>query len=213
MNVVLDYIQARGLKDGDRLPTELDLALELGLSRRTLRQCLARMELEGQVWRGRRTGTVIGRRRDPKAPSVDRQLTRVSPSGLLQARVAIEPAIAAVAATSASDADLALIEQCLRRTAEAASDQDWVQWDGAFHSAIAEATRNDVFMALVTNFNAIRARPTWRRMQMSSITVDVRRATVAQHRTISEALAARSPEEAQRAMRTHLTAIQDNFFG
>ena len=212
MNVVLDYIRRRGLRDGDRLPTELDLAAELGISRRGLRECLSRMELDGQIWRGRRTGTVVGTRRVPRLPSVDRQLTRGSPSAILQARAVVEPAVATVAATSASETDLATVEHCLRRTAEAANDQDWVQWDGAFHLAIAEATRNEIFVALISGFNAIRARPAWRRLQATSITTEVRRTTVAHHRAIWTALAARSPDEAHRAMRAHMTAIQANFF-
>jgi len=209
---VLAYIEEKDLKAGDRLPPERELSAELGMSRRALRQSLRRLELEGQIWRGRRNGTILGSRPPTAALGIERRLARASPDDILSARIMIEPSIAALAATKGSEADLVSIENCARRTAEAAGDDSWVQWDGAFHLAIAAATRNEVFMALISSFNASRAEGPWRRIRLLAMTADKRRNSVAHHAAICEALRQRSPEDAARAMRRHLAAVQTHIF-
>jgi DNA-binding FadR family transcriptional regulator len=212
VNPVLTYIEQNALKDGDRLPPERDLAAELNISRRSLRQYLTQMELEGQVWRGRRNGTILGRPPATAAVGIDRSFSIASPGDTMESRFAVEPAIAALAATKATEADLSAIETCMRRTAEVLNDDSWVQWDGAFHLAIAEATHNEIFVALVRAFNTARSRPAWREMRIASVTPDKRRNSVAHHRAILNALRQRSPDEASRAMRLHLASVQSNLF-
>jgi DNA-binding FadR family transcriptional regulator len=170
------------------------------------------MELEGQLWRGRRNGTILGRAPATAAAGIDRSFSMASPGDTMESRFAVEPAIAALAATKATEADLNAIETCMRRTAEVLNDDSWVQWDGAFHLAIAEATHNEIFVALVRAFNAARAKPAWSAMRIASITADKRRNSVAHHRAILAALRQRSPDEASRAMRLHLASVQNNLF-
>ena len=200
------------LKEGDRLPPERELAVELSISRRALRQALAQMELNGQVWRGKRNGTILGRRAPATASGVDHSLARASPGDIMEARLTLEPVVAALAASKATAADLEKIENCARRTAEVTDDESWSRWDGAFHLAIAEATHNDVLEALITAFNTARTQPQWRSMRVSLVTPDMRRVTVAWHRAIADALRQRQPEEAGRAMRRHLLAVRDHLF-
>lgn len=212
MNPVIKFIERAELKDGTRLPPERELAITLGLSRRELRRHLSEMELDGLVWRGRRTGTIIGPHTVRRAaPSIDRHMDRGSPGDVIQARLALEPPIAALAAVHSTEADLAIIENCLRRGGELGSDEDWVRWDGAFHLAIAKATRNEIFVALVTGFNVLRGKSSWRTMQARTITPEIRRRTIAQHRAVWIALRDRRPEPAEAAMREHLEAIGRNF--
>ncbi|GGJ35359.1 FadR/GntR family transcriptional regulator [Neoroseomonas lacus] len=210
MNNVVDFIRRNGLHDGDRLPPERELAEALGISRRALREQLTELELAGQLWRERRIGTVLGRRRAATMPGIDRKLMRASPDEILESRLTMEPAIAALAATKATEADLARIGNCMRRTAEVSGDELWVQWDGAFHLAIAEATRNDVLVALTAAFNAARATTRWRSMRVAVITPEKRRRSVAHHRAILDALLGRRPEEAMQAMQHHLLGVRSN---
>lgn len=212
MNQILTYISGKSLKEGDRLPPERELAEELGISRRALRQALADLELTGRIWRGRRNGTFLGRRPPTVALGVERRLGRASPKDILEARLALEPTIAAIAAVTASEGDLATIENCMYRTAEVAGDDAWVQWDGAFHLAIAQATRNEVFVALVTAFNASRAMGPWRRTRIAGITAEKRTRSVALHREIVDALRQRSPDAASEAMRRHILGVKSHIF-
>lgn len=210
-NKLLAFIAQNELAEGDKLPPERELASELGISRRALRHLLTRMELDGQLWRGRRNGTFLGRRTVGPV-SVDQRIVRGSPATVLETRLAIEPAMTAIAAVKATEADLANIETCMRRTAEVKNDEDWIKWDGAFHLAIAKATRNDVLVGLVTAFNEARSSGDWQALRLATITPEKRRNTIAHHRTICEMLRKRSADDASRAMRDHLLNTQRNLF-
>jgi DNA-binding FadR family transcriptional regulator len=210
-NKLMAFIAQNELSEGDKLPPERELASELGISRRALRHLLTRMELDGQLWRGRRNGTFLGRRTVGPV-SVDQRIIRGSPATVLETRLVIEPAMTAIAAVKASEADLANIETCMRRTAEVKNDEDWIKWDGAFHLAIAKATRNDVLVGLVTAFNEARSSGDWQALRLSTITPEKRRRTIAHHRTICDMLRKRSADDASRAMRDHLLNTQRNLF-
>jgi DNA-binding FadR family transcriptional regulator len=210
-NELLDFIAQNELGEGDRLPPERELAGELGISRRALRKILTQMEFDGQIWRGRRNGTFLGRRALGPV-SIDRRIARGSPAAVLEARLVVEPGIAAIAAVNASEADLVAIETCMRRTTEVKDDDAWVQWDGAFHLAIAEATRNDVLVGLVAAFNEARSTGDWQALRIAVITPEKRRRSFAHHRTFCETLRRRSADDASRAMRDHLLTTRRNLF-
>lgn len=210
-NELLAFIAQNELAEGDKLPPERELASELGISRRALRHLLTKMELEGHIWRGRRNGTFLGRRTVGPI-SIDRRIVRGSPASVLEARLVVEPSMTAIAAIKASEADLVNIETCMRRTTEVKNDEDWIKWDGAFHLAIAKATRNDVLIGLVTAFNEARSSGDWQALRLASITSEKRRRTIAHHRTICDMLRKRSADDASRAMRDHLLNTQRNLF-
>jgi DNA-binding FadR family transcriptional regulator len=210
-NELLAFIARNELAEGDKLPPERELASELGISRRALRHLLTRMELDGHIWRGRRNGTFLGGRTVGPL-SVDQRIIRGSPASVLETRLVIEPSMAAIAAVKASEADLAHIDTCMRRTTEVKDDDDWIKWDGAFHLAIAKATRNDVLIALVIAFNEARSSGDWQALRLATITPEKRRNTIIHHRTICDMLRKRSADEASRAMRDHLLTTQRNLF-
>ncbi|MEM6373494.1 MAG: GntR family transcriptional regulator [Pseudomonadota bacterium] len=56
---ILERIQTGALKVGDRLPPEADYAVELGISRSTLRLAFAELEASGVLKRRKRAGTQI----------------------------------------------------------------------------------------------------------------------------------------------------------
>ena len=66
-------IRSGALRPGQRLGAERDLALQLGVSRTTVRQALAALELDGLVKRvpGRGGGTFVAREK------IDRDLSRI----------------------------------------------------------------------------------------------------------------------------------------
>lgn len=75
-------------RPGDRLPPEQDLALQLGVSRGTLRAALERLEHNGLIVRRRGSGTFVGEL--PVSGSFDAGLERLEPYSELAARQGIE---------------------------------------------------------------------------------------------------------------------------
>jgi DNA-binding FadR family transcriptional regulator len=127
---------------GDRLPSERELAVRLGVSRVTLREALARLEGAGYVvrTRGPRGGTVVA---SPDEATVRARL--VANAGQLaqvaELRAAIEGAAARLAAERAGRAEL----RSLRRAFEELGDDDrrlFRRADTAFHLEIARASGN-----------------------------------------------------------------------
>ncbi len=209
------FIAVRGLKEGDRLPPERELAAELQISRRALRQELGHLELNGQIWRGKKNGTFLGRSAPASASGfgVDRSLMRASPIDIMECRLVLEPAMSALAATKATKADLDKIENAARRTTEITEDEGWSRWDSAFHLAIAEATRNDILRELIHAFNAARAQPQWSATRIALISADKRRQQASAHREVATAIRHRRSEEAGYAMRRHLIDVCNDLSG
>jgi GntR family galactonate operon transcriptional repressor len=146
----------RGLiKPGEALSSE-DLSASLGMSRTVLREAIKVLAAKGLVESRPKTGTrvrprsawnlldadVLGWQRGTKLDErFLRQLTEV--------RRIVEPAAAELAAQRATTRDLAAIDEAYRRmeTALARSsplDDDFVEADKRFHTAILAACRNDL---------------------------------------------------------------------
>lgn len=205
------FVEKRGLKDGDRLPAERELAGLLGISRRSLRRALARWEVQGRIWRGVGRGTFLGLPSLPSRPAEAWQLA--SPRQIMEARLALEPAVAAMAALNASAHDLAAIDNCVRKNAEARSDPDWSQWDAAFHRMIAEAAQNPILLSVSNGLAQARATPQWGALRRAVTDVEALHRYAAEHRAVLDAIRNRDAEAAAAAMRAHLISVRNALFG
>src|SRR3954449_12493617 len=94
-------------RKGERLPSERDLAVQLGVSRPSVREALIALEVEGKVDVRVGSGIYVARRRPAAAIDPDRQ--GQGPFELLRARWLIEGEIAAEAARTATARDLARV--------------------------------------------------------------------------------------------------------
>lgn len=205
------WIESEALSAGDRLPAERRLASRIGCSRETLRSALDRLEAEGEIWRHVGQGTFLGRR-PAGQPLRDRLLIEAtSPRELMDARLLLEPQVAAAAARRAGSADIALLERCLSAGRAACDRASCEQADSAFHGAVAGAAQNPVLSALLAYLSDARRRAPWQREWDQTY----RRIGVAeftglhsdQHANVVAAITQRDPEAAEAAMRRHLETI------
>ncbi|MER1968433.1 FCD domain-containing protein [Castellaniella sp. GW247-6E4] len=211
----IDMLDAVG---ADRLPPERTLALELGVSRRVIRQALASLEADGQIARarGRGRGTIIVRPPSPgsvreHAPSEDdaNDLKRyTSPLELMETRLALEPAIAALAATHASSRDLEDLRMYLEKSRTAQDHSVWERWDGAMHKAIGRSTYNGMLMRFSDMLDEARKQTAWGRLRKATLTSKRQQLYTRQHEEILAAIADRHPEEAAKAMHRHLLTVK-----
>src|SRR5215470_9149354 len=134
------------LKPGDRLPPERELAETFQVSRSSLRDAIRALEVMGLVEPRQGEGTVV---RDLTAESLVSPLSSILSqkrelvAELLDLRLMIEPPLAGRAATHATEDEIRLLEDILRRQKEKVVRGELaVEEDSEFHYAIAKAARN-----------------------------------------------------------------------
>ena len=198
-------IEAGGLRAGDRLPAERDLAQQLGVSRPSLREALIALEIDGTVEIRMGSGIYVQAARDAgkgtgrTAPAGD------SPEEVMQARAALEGAIAALAAALITPEALRSLRQTLDRMgADIAENRAPLDSDRLFHLTLAEATGNSVLARLVAGLFDARHSPIAARLRSRFDSPATWALALAEHEAVLAALEARDPLRAQAAMHGHL---------
>ena len=197
-----DDIRSGVLAPGERLPSERDLARTLEVSRASVREALASLALQGVVETRHGAGTfVVGL--PPSEPPHD-----ASPSAVLEARLALEPAVARLAAARG------LADETAEKLLEAmdAEPMDIATWnasDRLFHRQLAAMTGNPVLLAFADHVAALMDEPLWQRLRDDSIAIAGRtRIHVAEHRMIYEAIVAGDAEAAAFYSVQHINRVR-----
>jgi GntR family transcriptional regulator, transcriptional repressor for pyruvate dehydrogenase complex len=144
-----------GLLDpGTRLPSERELAEQLGISRSTLRQAITTLVQSGLLLsvRGRGGGTFVVQ--EPPLAEGPPQPLRPDWRDVLALREAIEVGAVTLAADRADAATVALLRDCVRRMAEATEFDEYRRADIRLHIGIAEGTGVARIVALATEVQA-----------------------------------------------------------
>ena len=189
---------------GSRLPAERDLAVQLGVSRPSVREALIALEVEG--WVEVRTGSgiyVLARGQGSQGTPV--AAAEWGPLELIRARRVVEGETAALAATLAQPAHLAAMDQALQTMREAAAlGQPPLAGDRAFHSAIVQACGNAVLVETVHGFWDARRGPLFTRLGGYFETPRSWRTALKEHQAILAAIRAQDPAAARTAMHAHM---------
>lgn len=148
---LMERILDRSLRDGDRLPSETELARQFGVNRSTVREAVRELQCNGLLTRRRGSKLLVVTRPedDHVAESVSRALVLhdVTYINVWEALTILEPPIAEAAAHRRSDADLARI---VGAAGNFATDNTQTA-RAAFHAAeffrmVGAATHNRILM-------------------------------------------------------------------
>ncbi len=196
------------LAPGERLPSERDLARSLEVSRASVREAIAALQVQGIVETRPGAGSFVAADAAARAP--DGLPHDASPSALLEARAELEPAIARLAAARA-EPDPAV--ENLLAAMEAATDPiDLATWnasDRRFHRRLAAMTGNPILLAFADHVAALMDQPLWQRVRDDSIAVPGRaRIHVAEHRLIYQAIVEGDPEAAAYHAAQHIKRVR-----
>ncbi len=202
-----ELIRQGQLQPGDRLPPERELAERLGVSRSSVREALRILELHGLVARRPGTGTVIA---GGTPQGLIRSLTQLALHDVIELRLIVEPAVAALAAERATPADIARLEDILReQEAQIRRGETGAAADAAFHLAIAQATHNRALVRLaeaLAEILAVSRDPCVQTPQRSRLSLQ-------SHRQILGAIKAGSPAAARQTMEDHIRRVDLSLFG
>ncbi|GAA1358942.1 FadR/GntR family transcriptional regulator [Streptomyces beijiangensis] len=134
---------------GDRIPTEHELAEQLGVGRNTVREAVRVLVHAGLLESLQGNGTFVRSTADPAA--VLRTMRHAGALDVLELRVALEAEAARLAAVRREAADLERLREALRvlrGEGDRAADADIV-----FHMAVVEATHNAAFVEVYRFFS------------------------------------------------------------
>jgi GntR family transcriptional repressor for pyruvate dehydrogenase complex len=206
---IRQLILAGSMPQGRPLPSERVLAERLGVSRGSVRDALRSLEILGLLDVRHGQGTF------PRELSVDRLVTPLASvlayqrdlqSELMDVRRMFEPAVARVAATRVTDADVAILQRVLdKQRRKLAAGQSTIAEDTAFHAAIARATHNRVAVRLMETLNDLL-------MESRKLTLRQKgrpQRSFEGHEAILTAMRHRDPDAAERAMHDHIDRIAE----
>ncbi len=153
---IKEMIIQQKMKPGDRLPCEVELMKMFGVSRSTLREAVKYLKAENVVEIKRGNGTFVsdttGVVEDPLGLNFTNQHKLIN--NLLEARLLIEPQIAAFAVQRATEKNIACMAEIIEKMRKMeVNDESAAELDVQFHTAIAECTQNDVLTRIVPIIN------------------------------------------------------------
>jgi len=151
---IQNLIENQQLKPGDKLPSERDLSVELGLSRSTIREAMTALEIMGLIEVRSGLGTFVAEciQDDTEDMSDITENDSISPSDIFEARIILEPQLAKLASQRATSEDLDNLRLVVEE-AERLEDNEIEKFellDEKFHFIIANASYNDVLSKLIS---------------------------------------------------------------
>lgn len=139
-------------KTGDRFPNEAELGKMFGVSRSTVREAVKLLIAENVVEIRRGKGTFVTMQPGVGSDALGLEFADRSRllDNLMETRMMIEPQIAALAAQRADKENLDKLAHIIREICETGSEENSrTRLDVAFHTAVAECTKNDVLYRIV----------------------------------------------------------------
>jgi len=201
-----------GLRPGDRLPAEKELAAELGVSRGSLREGVRALVVLGILEARHGDGTYVTDL-DPAtllAPVAFLADLPGDHTSLHAVRATLETQAAGLAALHMTDGHVARARAALDDTARAlvAPRPDPARLataDLAFHRAVADGSGNAVLSALLDALAGERAR----RRVWDDLHEIAGARTFEEHDAVLAAVTARDPDRARLRMAMHMVAVED----
>jgi len=195
---------------GQRLPNERELAETFGTSRIIVREAIWDLKKSGlvEVSRGAHGGAFVQEMRHDAVTSVMRDvasLGKVRPAHLIEVRLLIEPAVAALAAERATEEDLLEMSQYLELNPKKQTDE-YVHWQIGFHRMVAQASHNPLFAMQVNIFSDFTEDMVLNLRQKDRLYHDT-----TTHPAILEKIAKRDADGARRLFYDHLLEIKPVF--
>lgn len=207
---IIQKIESGEFKTGDKLPSERDLALSLGVSRTTVREAIKSLSTIGYIETKHGGGNFIS---DLSLKNVINPLSRSLKTDnkllleLIDVRKLLESETARLAAQNLDNIGKAGIDNAINEMAlEIRKGELGLNGDRAFHLAVAKAAKNDALSIILEMCNDLldSSREATLRVPGQG------KKSLNDHMYIAEAIFARDSEEAEKRMMHHLSLAYTN---
>jgi GntR family transcriptional repressor for pyruvate dehydrogenase complex len=203
---LVDYVEVTGLRVGDRLPSERDLATALQVSRASVRQATVALEVRGTLEVRHGDGIYLRSLPDDSGHLMELMARRHRLPAILEAREAMETQLAGLAAARRTEADLRTMARALDVMAnDIESGGLGEEGDRLFHEAVTRAARSP----LLADYMAGLALPISETRRSSLGEPGRPRRSLSAHRQILAAIERGDVPRAGQAMRRHVNMVAD----
>jgi DNA-binding FadR family transcriptional regulator len=213
---LLELIARMGLRPGDRMPTEIELAAQLGTSRTVVREAVKILSALGRIRAHKGRGLFVAD--DEGMLGTGRWASLFVPSDLdhvymlFEFRRAQEMETSRLAARRATPAEMGAIERAARLCRQGLDvDREhlFTEGDDAFHASIAAASHNMFLQVAVSETRRLQAQSNLFGLRGSIGGHAVK--AVDEHEAIYQAIRAGDPETAAQAAATHIDNTLDEY--
>jgi GntR family transcriptional regulator, transcriptional repressor for pyruvate dehydrogenase complex len=211
----IELLILRGiLRPGERLPSERELSERLGISRPSLREAVAELQDKGLLTSKAGAGIYVA---DVLGGAFSPALIRLFAAhdeavfDYIAFRRDMEGLAAERAARLASDTDLRVIQTIFDKMVTAHTKRDpgdEALLDADFHLSIIEASHNVIMLHMMRSMYELLREGVFYNRQIMFRNRSTRDLLLDQHRAINEAIQARDPVGARRAVEAHLNFVE-----
>ncbi|USP42018.1 FadR/GntR family transcriptional regulator [Acinetobacter sp. XS-4] len=202
-------VQQLGLKivsgeisENEKLPSEVDLCEEYKVSRPVFREAIRVLNAKGLTYSRPKIGTVVKPKEEWHLldPDVLFWLIQTTPEHeffktLSTVRRVLEPELAYIAASTATDEDVQRIKHAYDGMEKATTVEEFIEPDIQFHLAIAKATHND----LLAYMSKMLVLPLQQSIQVTSLRPNLQGHSLPRHKAILTAIENKDPLSARHA--------------
>lgn len=204
LQAIRKLIKEQGFGPGDALPSQRDLALQLGVSRASLREALSSLSALGVVSVQPGKGVFVQAPPEADMGAVAWPFTaQASPLDIFQLRYALEGFAAGLAAMTLTTEELDELEdnvQAMRRELKTGDFEAAARLDFSFHQRILLASGNQAMVSILS----ASAEVFLESQKLPFIRPERAMETWQEHRKILRALARRSSAAAHKSMQEHV---------
>lgn len=205
---ILRSVSAGEYPPGSQLPQERQLTEMLGVSRPTVREALAALEVLGFVETVAGQGTFV--RESPAATEQSLPLAGPAIDEVVQARRVCEIGVGLELARTQADLSLAQTVIETMRQCDAQGDVDrFVDAGLAFHNALAACLNSGLVAAMLKQLTSRHDQPLFRLLNVQSMATPMaRQSQIDEHQAIVEAIGSKKPQAIIAAISDHLDRLQ-----
>ena len=137
--------------EGSRVPTEDELASIFQVGRGSIREAITNLQMSGVLFSSPGIGTYVA---DNAIACINNNHLAdllndpENLNDIIQARMILEPRLAAYAAENASQVDIAKMQEAIDKAKSASGQEEWAATGHLFHNALADSCGNKILISL-----------------------------------------------------------------